>query len=394
MIKRFSLYGIIQIVAIGAYIEDFLSDFMKSGIIVYEVKNINGEVYMSVRRVDYKIIAGLARKHQVRVRVYKKNKKYLNLHNKSKYLGVLTGLLMTMLLVTISGKFILKINVYGNDSISEQQILQSIAEKGVFIGAYSDSIETNSAELNAKLSLKDISWINIEINGSRADVFVNEGENVNKPEISVKTPCNVIASRDGVIVETQVYSGTLLYSAGSGVSEGSVIISGVVNDGADNLIITHANGKIIAEFTETVQFRQNFRTTEKIQQSEEELEKELLLPGVVIPLTPRVENTNNKICKEFINKCQAFGITLPWSVKTNIYTLYEETEVNRTYEDCNRLLQQKLELYCQNFYDEYEILDVRQNLVYDDDGITMSAEIKLRGDIAAQQEIMRKNNIS
>jgi len=394
MNNRFSLYGTIKIVAIGAYIEEFLSDFMKSGMKVYCIENVNGAVYLSVRRSDYKRIARLARNHQVRVRVYEKNKRHIKINKNGKYLGILTGLIIMMLMIIISEKFILKINVYGSDSISEQQILKSIAEKGIFIGAYSDSIETDPAELNAKLSIKDISWINIEINGSRADVFINEGEMINKPEISVKTPCNVVAGRDGVIVETQVYSGTLLYPAGSGISEGSVIISGVVNDGADNLIITHANGKIIAEFSESVQFRQDFRTTEKVLNNVDEQEKELLFMGAVIPLTSRVEQTNNKICEEYISKCKFLGLDMPWSIKTNTYNSYNEIEVSRTYDDVNRILQQKLELYCQNFYNEYEILDVKQNMLYDDEGITMTAEIKLKGDIAVQQEILRKNNVA
>ena len=54
MNNRFSLYGTIKIVAIGAYIEEFLSDFMKSGMKVYCIENVNGAVYLSVRRSDYK----------------------------------------------------------------------------------------------------------------------------------------------------------------------------------------------------------------------------------------------------------------------------------------------------------------------------------------------------
>ena len=394
MFNSFSLYGEISIVAIGAYLEEFLSDFMKSGMKVHSIKNINGAVYLSVRRVDYKKIARLAKKHQIRIRVHEKNKKYIKTDRSGKYLGVLTGLIIMMLMIIISEKFILKINVYGSDNISDQQILKIIAEKGIFVGAYSDSVETDTVELNAKLSIKDISWINIEINGSRADVYINEGEIINKPDISAKTPCNVVAGRDGVIVETQVYSGTLLYTTGSGVSEGSVIISGVVNDGADNLIITHASGKIIAEFSESVQFRQNFKTKEKILNNVEEKEQELLIPGAVIPLTPKVENTNNKICKEYISKFKFLGLDMPWCIKTNTYNSYDEAEVSRTYDDVNRILQQKLELYCQNFYNGYEILDVKKNMLYDDEGITMTADIKLKGDIAVQQEILRKNNIA
>ncbi len=391
MNKQHSFYGI-SISAIGAYIEEFLSDFMKSGMKAYEIRNNNGMIHMKVRRSDYKRIALLARNHKVRVRVEQKNRLFLNLDKSGNYFGILVGIFISLLMIIVSGKYIWKINVYGSDKVSEQQILKSIADSGIYIGAYSETINTDSAELSAKLDLSELSWINIEINGSRADVFINEGESIETPEISIKTPCNVVAGRDGVIVETQVYSGTLIYNVGSGVSEGNILISGVVNDGADNLIITHANGKIIAEFTETVQFRQEFITIEKIQNSAEEYEKELLFFGTVIPLTAKIENTNNKICDEYIKKVIISGFEMPWSIKTNIYNSYEEIEVTRTIDDVNRLLQQRLELYCQNFLSDYEVLDIKENLLYDEKGITMTADIKLKGDIAVQQEIMRKNN--
>lgn len=392
MTAIFPAYGLIHIIVIGAYTEEFLTDFMKSGIKVYEIRNNNGAVCMIVRRVDYKKIAKLSRLHHVRVRVTKKNKKRVTNSFISKHSGIICGIIISFLMVILSGKFIFKINVYGADELSEQQIINSLALSGIHIGAYTESIDTDSAEFATKLKLENLSWMNIEINGSRADVYINEGKIIEKPEIDLRTPCNVIAQKDGVIVEMQVYSGTPVYSAGSGVTKGSVIISGVVNDGADNLIITHANGKIIAEFTESVQFRQEFTTIEKkLNRNNEEYEKELYLFGKVIPLTDKVDNIENKVCDEYVEKCKIFGIEMPWSVKINKYSNFENIEVNRTIEDVHRLLQQKLDLYCQNFYYEYEILDVSKNMVYDENGITMNVEIKLLGDIAIQQEIIRKN---
>ena len=82
---------------------------------------------------------------------------------------------------------------------------------------------------------------------------------------------------------------------------------------------------------------------------------------------------------------------MPWKIKTNIYKEYDEIEVIRTNEDVNRILKQKLELYCKNFLSEFEILDISEKYEYDDKGITLTVSIKLRGNIAVQQEIMMNN---
>ena len=59
--------------------------------------------------------------------------------------------------------------------------------------------------------------------------------------------------------------------------------------------------------------------------------------------------------------------------------------------EIDRILKQKLELYCKNFLSEFEILDISEKYEYDDKGITLTVSIKLRGNIAVQQEIMMNN---
>ena len=46
-------------------------------------------------------------------------------------------------------------------------------------------------------------------------------------------------------------------------------------------------------------------------------------------------------------------------------------------------------MYCENFFSQYEILDIKKNILYDSEGITLNADIKLKGNIAVQQEILR-----
>ncbi len=383
----------IRISVIGAYVEEYLTELIKSGVKLSQVNNKNGVVYFFINRIEYKKVARLGRLYNLQVKINKKNKlKYDKIINK-KHTGLIIGIIIISFVLIISQKFVWRINIYGNDELSENLIKKTIAEHGIFLGAYSDRINSNNVENAVKLDLKEISWINIDINGSRIDVYLNEGKSVTKPEISMQTPCNVIASHDGVIIETEVYSGTLMYNKGSGISKGSILVSGVVNDGANNLILTHANAKIIAEFTETVKFRKEFTSIERKTKDNKEIEKELMIMGFVIPITERVSNTENKTCKEYTEKINIVGLTLPFIIKTNEYSEYEEIEVTRTIQDVNKILEQEINDYCKNFFYDFDVLDINKNISYDDKGITVVAQIKLKGDIAVKQEIMRKNNL-
>ena len=391
MKRNFSLCKEVTFTAIGAYIEDFITELVKSGVKSREINNSDGVLYIRIKRRDYRKAAEISQKHGVRIRVYKRHGFVFKLNKKKKYYGITVGVVIASFLTVFLQNFVWKINIHSINDYSDTLILNTLAENGISLGSYVGNIDANSTELQSKLEINGISWLKIEVNGSRVDVYLNEEKNVEFPKISRKTPCNVIAGKTGVIIDTEVYSGTLLYEKGSGVAEGKVIVSGVVNDGADNLIMTHANAKIIADFSETVEFRQDYKTIEKTINKTYIKEKELMLLGFVIPITEKAEKNNNQICEETIDNCYFLGYELPWKIKTNFYKEYDEIEVIRTNEDVNRILEQKLELYCKNFLSEFEILDISEKYEYDDKGITLTASIKLRGNIAVQQEIMMNN---
>ncbi len=385
---NFLLHREVTFTAIGAYIEDFITDLVKSGVKSKEIDSSNGVLFVRIRRKDYKKAAEISRKYGVKIRVYKRHGIVFKL-KKKKCHGLVAGAIFASFLIVILQNFVWKINIHNSNDYSDTLILSTLAENGISLGKFIGNIDDNLTELQSKLAVDGLSWMNIEVNGSRIDVYLNEEKNVEYPEISHKTPCNVIAGKTGIIVDTEVYSGTLLYEKGSGVAEGKVIVSGIVNDGADNLIMTHANAKIIADFTETVEFRQEYKTIEKIIDKAYIQEKELMILGFVIPITEKSNKQHsNQICEESISNCYFLGYELPWKIKTNIYKEYDEIEVIRTNEDVNRVLEQKIELYCKNFLSEFEILDISKKYEYDDIGISLTATIELRGNIAIQQEIM------
>ncbi len=379
--------GTVVFSAIGAYNENFISSLIENGVKVRNVKVENNIMYVQIRRTDYLKASKTARIFRTRIRIVEKKGVYFKIKKTDKHIGILCGIFIGIFTVLMLNNYIWRIEIHGNNTLSENLILKTVQDNGISLGQRLSGVNANEASIRLKAIIDEISWANIEIDGSRIDIYVNEVQNVEKSEIPLKNPCNVIASKSGVIVETEVYSGSLLYSKGSGISEGNVIVSGIVNDGADNIILTHANAKIIAEFTEKVELRQDYTTIEQVKSRDEKEEKELMLFGFVFPLTERVEIEENMVCSEEIKSYSVFGAKLPWKIKTNTYSLYEDYSVTRTSEDLLKLLEQKFELYCDNFFLQYEILDVKKSYKSDENGITLVADVKLKGNIAVQKEI-------
>lgn len=390
MKKHFSITGTIIFSAIGAYVESFISELISSGVYINDIHNDKNIIYISAKRKDYLRISKIAKKNHIKIRIKERRGLYFKLKNIKKHYGIIFGIITSSILILIMTQFIWKIEIKGVDKLTENLIIDSLNDMGIHLGCISSEIDTEAAELMLKNKLDEIIWIDIRANKSKLDIEIYEKETINKPEIALNSPCNIVAARDGVIVDTEVYSGTLIYPKGSGVAKGNIIVSGIVNDGAENLILTHANAKIIAEFSEIIEFRQNFKTNERIKNNNAETEKELMIFGFIVPISDKIENKEYKECEEKISTCKFMGVELPWKIKTNTYYTYTDLDVTRSAEDAIKLLEQKLNIYCKNFFSEYELININKALSADEDGITLSAEIKLRGNIATKQQIYKK----
>lgn len=388
MKKTFFLAGTITFTAIGAYIEDFISELIETGIPVRNIRNEKGVIYADSCRIYYQTIAKTAKKHRIKTKINKRSGMYYKFKKTKTHAGVLLGVIAAAFILLVLQRFIWKIEVHGVNNVSENLILEIVSDNGISLGELTSNMDAEGAEIRLKSMLKDVSWVNIELSGSKADVYILETDSIVKSDIPLKTPCNVIAGKTGVIIDTEIYSGTLMYPKGSGVSKGNVIVSGIVNDGADNILMTHANAKIIADFKETAEFRQEFTTIEKEKIGNDIIEKELMLFGFVFPITDKVEISDNMVCKEQLENCSIKNFVLPWKIKKNTYTTYKDIKVSRSPQDAMKLLEQQLNSYCNNFYSDYEILDIIKTIKSDENGITLIAEFQLRGDIAVLQEIM------
>lgn len=384
-------FGEVTFSILGAYNEEYLSELMKRGFVVKNIHAESGLLFASVSSKDYPRAARISRGFGVKTKVCKREGVYFFLRRYHKRFGLLLGLLFAVSLILFLEQFVWKIEIHGNEALSDNQVLQLLSQNGVEIGTYSPPIDVNEIEVNMKRLVPDIAWLSISLNGSRVDVYIDEATFPEQPEIPLDTPCNVVASKTGVIVDAQVYSGTLLYPKGSGVAEGSVVVSGAVDDGAGNLSITHANAKIIAEFTESVEMFMPYTTNEKQRTGLIEQEQELMLFGFVIPLGTSVTDTSGKICTEEVKLYNLFGLELPWKMKTNTYTEYEDITVTRKTEDIERIFSRRVDDYCENFFSEYELIDMKKSTRIDDNGVYLRADVMLRGDIARQQEIMTKS---
>ena len=371
--------------AFGAYCEDFINDLFSQKILIKNIRNENNIFYAETSAKYYPRIARLSRKYGVRTSVVRRKGLYFRIAPLKKRPGLTAGILASAVMVLVLRLFVWNIEIHGNSKLTDEQILAMLEPYGFTAGVYANDTDALTAERKILMSTDEINWINIEVNGSRADVYLNENTDINETN-DIKTPCNIVASRTGVITDTDVTAGQLLYEKGSGVSEGSVIVSGTVSSG-DTLILVHSSAKIIADFTDNVEFEADYSTVEKVPSSDSFTHRQLMLLGIVIPLDGNNKDTADTVCAESVQEMEMFGFPLPIKLKTERYNRYTNVCVTRKTEDLERILEGRLELYICNFCKDYEVLGIEKEYEETDSGLKIKARIDLRGDIGIEKTI-------
>lgn len=163
----------------------------------------------------------------------------------------MVGILLFISIIYSMSFYVWEVNVEGNETISIEEVKAAMEELGVSPGCLKSRVDVPIVQQSAMLKLPNVSWLSLNIEGSKAVVSLKE--RVIAPEIVPKgNPCNIKASVDGQIERTETYKGTIAVNDGDGVVRGQLLISGVVEDGNGNNSFVHAEGKIYAHTKRTL----------------------------------------------------------------------------------------------------------------------------------------------
>lgn len=139
--------------------------------------------------------------------------------------ALLLTLFLCALLLTASSLFVWNIEVVGNESITKGELLRALSDAGLSEGCFLPSLDTDTVKNRVLGANGNISWLAINLHGSRAEVVIHE--RTGKPEILKESePQSIYAAKSGVITELAVFEGTALVKKGDTVTQGDILVSG------------------------------------------------------------------------------------------------------------------------------------------------------------------------
>lgn len=134
----------------------------------------------------------------------------------------------------------------GVNDDKQTQILQIIENEGVKKGIYKKKVNIQGLINKIRLEREDVAWVGMEIKGTNLIVKVAEADE--KPEIINEDEfCNIVATKDGVVVKVEAQNGTPIVKEGDTVKKGDILVQGWIEGKYTGNRNVHAEGKILAK---------------------------------------------------------------------------------------------------------------------------------------------------
>ena len=356
---------------------------------VIELYMENETVYAVVPIVKEREVISICERKGYSVEVIARKGVYQYIIRYHKRVGIVIGIGLCILGILFLSNIALRVRVVGaNSGEAEKKIKELAAQEGIKAGAYIPSM--NFLKLEARLFelSDDIAWVSIGHSGSVITI------NVSMPTIGAESderriPCNIVASRDGVIVKADVLVGEFTSLIGSAVKKGDLLVSGIVENSNGMAYYRHSIANIIAEYTQTITFEQGLYDVD-ISDGEVHYMKYLQFFELDIPISHKPDTGESYVSAERIEPVKFFGITLPISVKTVEYTEQISKIKAYTVQEAENILYERLKGYEEYILSTQEIVSKNVNVEQIDGIVRLTADYTLRGDICQDSEIFIK----
>lgn len=252
--------GTVSFRADGDFPERFMNLSERHGIRLFSVKRTDNGITGKMPSSDYRRIRPVAMRTGMRVRITKKTGLPFIILPYRKRPGIPVGIVLFILTVFLLSRFVWIISFPDVDEALAAEIKEAAYNAGIRPGARRSFLDGQALSNRIELDVDGISWASVNIFGSNVTIDVREYEKFIS-EINDNEPCNIVASKPGIITEIHALQGEACTEKGKIVDSGELLISGVIEDASSTVSMVHASGTVLARtdhrFTKTVSFFQS-----------------------------------------------------------------------------------------------------------------------------------------
>ena len=256
------------------------------------------------------------------------------------------GILLFAIGLYFLSSFIWVIRVEGNERVAATDILSYCQELGLKPAVWKRGVNPEEITKEILVQFPDISWVSVGIKGT--DVTIKIAETIEKTEVVDKeTPCDVVASMDGVILKITAERGTPQVKAGDVVKKGDVLISSQVLIGLEgeeqHTEYVAAEGTVTAKVWQRLSGELPLTYDEKVYTGETKTNQILSFWGKDADfIRPSLEDKDADVEIIFQKDLALGDYKVPISLKKEQYNIYTLEKKSRTVEEAKAELAETL----------------------------------------------------
>lgn len=379
--------GFLKVKLSGEYAEMLINKASKNGIefwgLYAEKENIKGFIGLK----NFRYLFKLRRQAPAKIKIEKKYGLPFILHRYRKRTGFLVGAVIFFTILEILSLFIWTVDVSGNKKVSKEEILLACKTAGVYEGVKKSKINSKNSADKIILSLEELAWCSVNIEGSVVTVNVTEVKNM--PDEN-DLPSNIVAKEDGIIKKIDVVSGYTVVKVGDVVAKGDLLVSGI-GENINSTVFLESRGNITAEIQKKFSATEPFVKTQDKATGKVINHTELYVFGFKIPFYFLSVKGDCFLENEY-KRFEISDKKLPFAVGKTKYHLTKKVEIKRDEETVKKLLKSNIEQQIKKYSDkDFSIRD--EKYLKTDEGITLEQTVVMVCDIAEQKTVMISNDI-
>lgn len=243
--------GYLSISVCGRNVERFINICMRRNILLWDIKRVKTNTsQMKISIKGFRELREIAKKSACSVRIVRKHgAPFVCFHHRQRQ-GVMIGVVAFLIALFLMTSFVWKIEIEGNNRVSDTEILESLKDAGIYEGKWRYGLDLTAIQNRVLLSEPELSWVGINVMGSK--VLVSASEELQEPMvIDRKTPCNLVASKDGMVETVVATEGVAVVQSGNTVKKGDLLISGIGDSQRKGTRYLHAMGSVRAKTWDT-----------------------------------------------------------------------------------------------------------------------------------------------
>lgn len=230
--------GYVEVALWGYAPERFLNLCSNHEILIWDLSQKGDVYYFKISVEGFRCLKPLLKKSGTHIRIKGKSGIPFFFFRYRKRKIMFASIVLCMALLFVLSRFIWKININGNDSVTDDSMLQFLEEKNSTYGTHISDIDCTKLEEEIRSCFDSVIWTSVKREGTTLTVDIQENLVVADDRADAKLPeefqnqqqsgYDLLALHDGTIESIYVRKGTPCVSQGDSVKKGDVLVSGAL----------------------------------------------------------------------------------------------------------------------------------------------------------------------